>query len=244
MTRIDEIAPDVFRISLFAEQFNLQFNHFLVRDDQPLLFHAGMRGMFQPLADAVGELIDPRRLRWVSWSHFEVDECGGLNRWLSLAPSAQGLCGVVGAMVNMGDYADRPVRAMDAGEVLDTGRHRFTYHATPHLPHGWDAGLLLEQTTRTLFCSDLVHQVGDVEPLTESADVLGRTRDAIVSYQSGPLMDYLPYTPNTARLLGKLADLNPATLAVMHGSSFRGDGGAVLRGLSPILREVFAGETR
>ena len=239
MAHITEIAPDVYRICIYAEAFDLQFSHFLVRDEQPLLYHAGMRQMFEPMREAVSQLIDPSELRWISWSHFEVDECGALNQWLELAPHAQAAVGVVGAMVNAADFAIRPPHALNPGQTLDTGRYRFTYHPTPHLPHGWDAGALFERTQRVLFCSDLLHQVGDVEPVTDSHDVLDRTREAITSYQAGPLMDYMPYTRNTGRLLNNLAALEPETLAIMHGSSFTGDGGRVLRDLDPVLRGVF-----
>jgi flavorubredoxin len=235
---LHEIAPDVFRISVFAPDFDLEFNHFLVRDDDPLLYHAGMRGMFPVVREAVARVLDPSRLRWIGFSHFEVDECGALNDWLGIAPRAQALCGVVGAMVNLGDFADRPPRALDRGETVVTGRHRFRYRPTPHLPHGWDAGMLFEETRGTLFCSDLFHQSGQREPLTEG-DLLDRTRRALEETRKGPLMDYMPYTPYTERLLGELASLRPTTLAVMHGSSFRGDGERALRDLAPLLREIF-----
>lgn len=239
MIQINEISHDVFRLSAYVPEFDLQFNHFLVRDDEPLLYHAGMRRMFPPLIEAVSSLIDPAVLRWISWSHFEVDECGGLNEWLRVAPNAQPACSVVGALVNLSDFSDRPARPLEKGDVISTGRRRFRFHPTPHLPHGWDAGALFEEADKILFCSDLFHQVGNVEPLTESDGVLERTRDAMLSYQAGPLMDYVPYTRQTGRLLNELADLGPGKLAIMHGSSFSGDGAAMLRNLGPIMKEVF-----
>lgn len=242
MASITEIAPDVYRISVYAEPFDLQFNHFLVKDDEPLLHHAGMRGMFPELRDAVATLIDPAKLRWISFSHFEVDECGALNNWLEVAPSAQAACSVVGAMVNLNDFAIRPPRGLEKGEILTTGRHRFRFQSTPHLPHGWDAGMLFEESKKILFCSDLFHQIGQPKPIVESADVLDRSRAAMVDYQGGPLMDYVPYTPNTKRLLHELADLKPETLAIMHGSTYKGNGGALLRDLDPVLKEIFGGD--
>lgn len=239
MANITEIAENVYRISIYAEAFDLQFNHFLVKDDEPLLYHAGMKGMFPDLHDAVAKIINPSDLRWISWSHFEVDECGGLNNWLEVAPSAQAACSVVGALVNMNDFADRPPRGLEKGEVITTGQYRFRFQPTPHLPHGWDAGMLFEETQKILFCSDLFHQVGDVEPLIESDAVLERSKAAMIGYQSGPLMDYLPYTPNTKRLLRELSDLKPETLAIMHGSSFRGNGERLLQELGPVFKEVF-----
>jgi flavorubredoxin len=235
MSTITEIAPDVYRISLYVEQFDLQFNHFLVNDDEPLLYHAGMRRMFPSLLEQVSKLIEPEDLRWISWSHFEVDECGALNEWLRVAPRAEPACSQVGALVNLSDFAERPAKGLQRGEVLATGRYRFRFHPTPHLPHGWDAGVLFEETNGTLFCSDLFHQIGNVEPLTESDVVLERSRAAAIGYQAGPLMDYVPYTPKTKRLLHELADFAPRTLAIMHGSSFRGDGGHMLRQLDSVF---------
>ena len=241
MTTVTEIASNVYRISIYVEQFDLQFNHFLVKDDEPLLYHAGMRGMFPDLHEAVAKLINPSQLRWISWSHFEVDECGGLNHWLDVAPSAQAACSIVGALVNLNDFADRPPRGLEKGEVLTTGQYSFRFHPTPHLPHGWDAGMLFEETQKILFCSDLFHQVGKVEPLIESDAVLERSRAAMISYQGGPLMDYVPYTHNTKLLLNELADLKPETLAIMHGSSFKGNGERLLQELGPVFKEVFGG---
>ena len=244
MATIAEIAPDVFRISVFVSEFNLEFNHFLVRDEDPLLYHAGMRRMFPELHDAVAKLIDPSTLRWISWSHFEVDECGALNQWLDVAPNAEPACSVIGAIVNLNDYSDRPPRGMVKGDVLTTGKHRFRFHPTPHLPHGWDAGALFEETQGILFCSDLFHQVGEREAVTDSEDVLERTREAMKHYQAGPLIEYLPYTPHTRRLLHELASFAPKTLAIMHGSSFTGDGGRMLRELDPIFQCIYGAERR
>ena len=238
MADIDEIAPDIFRLSIHVPQFDLQFNHFLVKDDEPLLFHTGMRGMFPEVRDAVARVIDPASLRWVSWSHFEVDECGALNEWLSAAPRAQAACGEVGAMVNVQDFAVRPPRALKPGEILNTGRHRFHWVPTPHLPHGWDAGVLFDETDRVLLCSDLLHQLGDVEPVT-SVDITDRYRHALATYQQSPvLMDYVPYNDNTRRQLAKLAALQPRTLAAMHGSTFVGDGAAILLASADVIQSV------
>lgn len=234
MPRIDEIAPDLYRVSVYAPEFDLQFNHFLIRDDEPLLFHTGMRGMFPEVRDAVAKLIDPATLRWISWSHFEVDECGALNEWLAIAPRAQALCSQVGAAVT--DFADRPPRGLTKDEVIETGRHAYRFVPTPHLPHGWDAGVLFEEKSRVLLCSDLFHQLGDVEPMT-SGDVLGRWDAAITAYKAHPvLMDYLPLTPATRRRLNELADLRPQVLAAMHGSAFVGDGAAALRSAADMLQ--------
>ncbi len=238
---VAEIAPDVHRISIYAPQFDLEFNHFLVRDDEPLLYHAGMRQMFPALKEAVARLIDPRELRWIGYSHFEVDESGALNEWLHTAPHAQAVSGQIGAMVNLADFADRPARGLEKGEVLETGKYRFRYHPTPHLPHGWDAGVLFEQTQGTLFVSDLFHHNGQREPLT-SEDVVERSREAARAMQASPLMDYVPYTPKTERLLHELATFEPRTLAIMHGSSFSGDGAGALRRMARVYAEIFGVE--
>lgn len=238
--KIDEIAPDVFRLSLYAPDFNLQFNHFLVRDEEPLLYHTGMRRMFPAVRDAVARLLDPASLRWVGFSHFEVDECGALNEWLATAPRAQAVCSVVGCLVNMTDFASRPARGLTGDDVLETGRYRFRFRATPHLPHGWDAGVLFEETRGTLFCSDLFHHDGDVEAVTET-DILGRVVEALRHYQAGPLMDYLPFTSRTQGMLDQLAAWHPRTLATMHGSTFVGDGARALRDLGRVMRDVLGG---
>jgi flavorubredoxin len=242
VTKIDEIAPDLYRISVLHPELNMQFNHFLVKDDEPLLFHTGMRRMFPAVQEAVGRLIDPASLRWIGWSHFEVDECGALNEWLAVAPKAQPLCGQVGAMVNVHDFANRPPVALAPGDVHSTGRHRFRWVPTPHLPHGWDAGMLFEERDRVLFCSDLFHQFGDVEPVTQ-ADVVGRYEQAIANMQAHPvLMDYMPFTPQTRRRLEELARLEPKMLAAMHGSAFQGDCAAALRATGDVMEQLLGAQ--
>jgi flavorubredoxin len=238
MYRINEIAPDVFRISVLMPELQLQFNHFLIRDDEPLLYHAGLKQMFPVLYEAVKTLIDPRLLRWIGFSHFEVDECGALNEWLQVAPRAQAVCSEVGVIVNMNDFALRPAKAMKSGEILETGRRRYRFIRTPHLPHGWDAGVMFEETDKTLLCSDLLHQNGDVAALTDK-DILEAHRSSLLFFESGPLMDYSPYTHKTKAMLYELAALEPKTLATMHGSSFYGDGGRVLRDLDMVMKEVW-----
>lgn len=236
MARIDEIAPDLYRISIYASQFDLQFNHFLIKDDEPLLFHTGMRRMFPEVRDAVARVIDVTALRWISWSHFEVDECGALNNWLAVSPRAQAVCGLLGAAINIEDFADRPPRPLAKDEVIETGRHTYRFVPTPQLPHGWDAGMLFEERSGVLLCSDLLHQLGDVEPVT-SADVLGRWDAAIANYQAHPvLMDYVPLTPKTRQRLDELADLKPQVLAAMHGSAYVGDCEGVLRSAADMLQ--------
>jgi flavorubredoxin len=233
-----EIAPNVFRISIFAPRGNVQFNHFLIKDDEPLLFHTGLRGMHAEIREAVVRLIGLSDLRHISFSHFESDECGSLNEWLAAAPNADVICGQLGARVNVNDFTGRESRALPDGGTFATGKYKFRYCRTPHLPHGWDAGVLFEETQGTLFCSDLFHQIGDVEAIT-TADVVGRSREALEEYQAGILAEYMPYTPLTEQNLKKLADLKPKTLAIMHGSSFVGDCARALDDMNVVLRDVF-----
>jgi len=239
VTTVAEVAPDVFRISTYVPEGDLEFSQFLVRDDEPLLFHTGMKALFPAVREAVASVLDPASIRWISFSHFEADECGALNEWLGVAPAAQPACSMVGAIVSVNDFAIRPARALADGELIETGRYRHRFLQTPHVPHCWEAGLLFEETQRTLFSSDLLHQNGRCSPSTES-NVIERCRATLVEYQRGPLANYLPYTPHTGPTLLRLAALAPRTLATMHGSVFRGDGGRALRDLARVIEEVFA----
>ncbi|MFC6998215.1 oxygen-binding di-iron domain-containing protein [Rufibacter roseus] len=239
MYQIDEISADVYRISVYVPEIQLQFNHFIIKDDEPLLYHAGMKQMFPVLLKAVGSLLDPKQLRWIGFSHFEVDECGALNEWLQIAPNAKAVCSEVGALVNMADFAIRPALAMQSGDVLNTGKRQYRFIRTPHLPHGWDAGVMFEETDKTLLCSDLFHQNGDATALTDK-DILDSHKSALLAYESGPLMDYTPYSHKTKQMLYELADLKPKTLATMHGSSFFGDCSKALQDLDEVMKEVWA----
>src|SRR3712207_1864662 len=174
---------------------------------------------------------------WIGFSHFEGDECGSLNEWLRIAPQAQAVCSIVGAATSVQDFAIRPPRAMQHDEVLATGRYRFRFRQTPHVPHCWDAGLLFEEVERTLLASDLFFHDGDVEPRTTS-DIVGRTQRALAGFTSGPLAVPIPYTQDTERILHGLADLMPRTIATHHGSAFVGDGERALRDLRSEERRV------
>jgi flavorubredoxin len=237
MPQTTEIAPDLFRISVYVPEINLQFNHFLIRDEQAMLFHTGLRVMFPTVLEEVRKVIDPAKLRWIGFSHFESDECGALNHWLEAAPHAEPICSRVGALVSVNDFANRPPRGLTADDILTTGKYCFRFHPTPHVPHGWDAGVLFEETQRTLLCSDLFHQWGERDPLAHSS-IMDSCRDALVQTQASPFADYMPYTHNTGGILEGLASLQPTTLAVMHGSSFEGNCAQALRELSTIMREV------
>ena len=232
-TRVDEIADGIYRINTpidipgVPERFN--FNQYLIVDDQPLLFHTGPRRLFPRVRDAMGAVMPVERLRYVAFSHFEADECGALNEWLAPAPQSSPVCGQIAAMVSANDVADRPPRALADGELLELGRHALRWLDTPHVPHGWDCGLMMEERTRTFLCGDLFTQggAGDVA-LTES-DILGPSE----AFRA-PL-DYFAHAPQSAATLQRLAELQPTTLACMHGSAYRGDGGAMLRELAARL---------
>jgi flavorubredoxin len=198
--------------------------------------------MFAHTLEGVASIVDPAKLRWLGFSHFEPDECGALNDWLKIASSAQAVCSTVGAMVMLNDFAERPARPLADNETLQLGKHRLQFLATPHVPHCWDAGLFFDEAGKTLLCSDLFFQPGDREPLIES-EVVGRARDAIVANLTGPLAKDMPYTPYTESTLHRLAALEPQTLAVMHGSSFHGDGRTALNELAKVVKELL-GEGR
>jgi|SRR5579862_4141660 len=236
-TTVTEIASDIFRISTFAPDFGIQFNQFLLNDDEPFLMHTGFRAMFAATRDGVAEVLDPAQVRWIGFSHFESDECGALNEWLGAAPQAQAVCSFVGATVSVNDFAARPPRSLADNEILHTGRHRLRFLATPHVPHGWDAGLFFVETNGTLLCSDLFFQPGDPEPLRTSG-IVDAAGAAIAAGLSSPLAKDMPYTPYTDATLQRLADVGPRTLAVMHGSSYSGDGARAVRELAAVIRET------
>jgi flavorubredoxin len=228
-TRIDEIAAGLFRFSTFvphiAPPAGFTFNQFLVMGEQPLLFHLGHRKTFPLTAVAVSRVLPLEKLRWLSFGHVEADECGAMNEWLAAAPNAEVVHGMIGARVSIDDMADKPARTVDDDEVLDIGGRLLRFIATPHVPHGWEAGVFFEETTNTLLCGDLFTHSGNGAAVVES-DVVGPAMDAEDLFGASSL------SPVTGATLRKLAALEPATLALMHGSSFRGDGGAALRHLA------------
>ena len=227
--KIDEIGDGIFRLSIYVPEVmppqGFTFNHFLIRADEPMLFHCGKRKMFPVLSEAVAKLMPLDRLRWASFGHFEADECGAMNEWLAAAPHAELVHGMIGCRTSISDMADRAPRVMADGEVLDIGGRRVRYIDTPHVPHGWDAGVIYEETTRTLFCSDLFTHAGNPAPLTESEVVSLAMAGADPTYSTS-------LGPSTAPTIRRLAKLDPTLLAIMHGSSFSGDGAAQLNGLA------------
>lgn len=233
-TRIDEIADKIYRLSTFvsgtAGPDGLTFNQFLIDADEPLLFHCGQRFLFPSVSDAVGRVVAVDRLRWITFSHVESDECGSINDWLAAAPNATAAHGHIGCNIWLKDTAVRAPRALGDGEVLDLGGKKVRRIDTPHLPHCWDAGLVYEETTGTLFCSDLFTHTGDGPALTDG-DIVG---PAIAVERR---LGFTAISPKTAPMVRKLAALSPRNLAVMHGSSFSGDVGSALEGLASFYDE-------
>jgi flavorubredoxin len=241
-SNVTEVAANVYRISTLHPDYQIQFNQYLIKDDEAFLMHTGFKKMFEVTRAAVASVMDPSKIRWFGFSHFESDECGALNEWLRIAPAGQAVCSVVGAMVMVSDFADRPPRPLTDGEVLKIGSHRLRFLATPHVPHCWDAGLFFEESDRTLLCSDLFFHPGDPEPLTES-DVVGRAQASIIEGMTSPLAKDMAYTPYTDQTMARLADLEPQTLALMHGSTFRGDGRTAILDLAGVIKETYGRES-
>lgn len=232
-TRVHEIADGVYRLSTFVQAVTpdgFTFNQFLIDADEPMLFHCGQRGFFPLISEAVSRIMPLERLRWIGFGHVEADECGSMNSWLAAAPNAQVVHGRIACEVSLNDLADRAPRALASGEVLDLGGRRMRWIDTPHVPHSWEAGCFFEETQATLFSGDLLTHGGDGAAVTE-ADIAG----AALAFEAA--MPAMSLHPHTFTLLQGLADLRPATLALMHGSSFRGDGAAPLRALADHCRE-------
>jgi len=226
--RIDEVADRIYRFSTFVPAIGptgFTFNQYLIVDEEPLLFHTGMRHMFPQLTEAITTLTPLESLRWITFGHLEADECGAMNELLDVAPSAEVAHGATGCMVSLNDMASRPPVSLADGEIIELGAHRVRHLDTPHVPHGWEARVLFEETTGTLLCGDLFTQLGDglavttddiVESASQAEDVFGASC----------------LTPTTGSTIRTLAELAPSTLAVMHGSCFSGDGAGALLALA------------
>jgi flavorubredoxin len=227
-TTVDEIAPGIYRLSTFVPEVGpsgMTFNQFLLDDDEPLLFHTGHRSMFTRVRAAIERVLPVDRLRWITFGHVESDECGAMNEFLAVAPRAEVAHGAVGCLVSLNEMSDRLPRPLADGETIDLGRMRVRHLDTPHVPHGWDARVLFEETTRTLLCGDLFTHLGNGPALTEG-DILGP------SDQAEDMFGYSTLSPTTPTAIDRLAKLAPRTLALMHGSSFAGDCEANLSGLA------------
>jgi flavorubredoxin len=227
-TEVVEIADKIYRLSTFVSQVGpngLTFNQFLIDADEPLLFHYGHRAMFPLISQAVKSVIPLEKLRWTTCSHVEADEAGALNEWLAAAPNAQPAHGQVGINIWLTDMANRAPRALKNDELIDLGGKKVRWLDTPHVPHNWDAGLLFEETTGTLFSSDLFTQSGSC-PVTTASDIV----DAAIATEKA--VPFMPPTPQAAPTLRRLAALKPTTIALMHGPAYKGDGAAALEALA------------
>jgi len=231
-TRVDEIASGIYRISIpLAEGIpgGFSFNHFLIAADEPMLFHSGYRQHFPMLKEAIAAVMPPERLRYVGYSHYEPDESGAVDQFLAIATGARPVCSDIGAMISMGGAFNAPSFGLADGQLLDLGSRRMKWIATPHVPHGWDCGILFDESTGTLLCGDLFTQGGSTPPPVTEKDILGP------SELFRKPMDYFAHSTRSSVILEKLAALKPQLLACQHGSSYRGDGAALLRELSRIL---------
>lgn len=230
-TTTTEIADGIHRISTFVPDAGIPFNQYLVVADEPLLFHTGHRRMFPPVSAAVDRIIPRDSLRWITFGHVEADECGSMNNWLDAAPQAQVAHGMTAVMVSLNDLADRPPRALADGEVIDLGGKRVRWIDTPHVPHGWEAGLLYEETTATLFAGDLFTATGERPAVTD--------QDIVEPAIAGEEMFHATaLTPMTAPTIRRLAELDAATLALMHGPAFTGNTHEALTGLASYYESV------
>ncbi|HJQ46144.1 MAG TPA: hypothetical protein VJ870_07460 [Amycolatopsis sp.] len=215
-TDVQEIAEDVYRVSTYVEPANLVFNQYLILAEEPLLWHCGLRQLFPAVAEAVARVMPLQRLRWVSFGHVEADEMGAMNSWLAAAPTAEVVQGTTGVLVSVTDLADRPPRALRSGEVLDLGGRRVHWIDTPHVPHGWDAGLIYEEVTGALFIGDLFTAFGQT-PAGSDADIVGPAVAAEDATRASAI------TPASGSTVRGLATWQPRTLALMHGPAFTGD---------------------
>jgi flavorubredoxin len=242
-TNVDQIADNVYRLSTFIPEIGptgFTFNQFLIDAEEPLLYHTGMRGLFPLVSEAIGQVLPLQRLRWISFAHVEADECGAVNELLATSPQAQVVHGALGCMLSLNDLCDRPPKGLADGEVLELGgaglKHRVLGIPTPHVPHNWESHILFEQESRTLFCGDLVTQLGDGPAVTD-ADLVDA---AIAAEEVFGQTSLGPAIPATYR---RLAELEPRTLAVMHGSSYNGDCSALLHTMADVYEERFGCHT-
>ncbi len=231
-TSVTEIANKIYRISTYVEQADLRFNQYLIDADQPLIFHTGLLRLFPLVSSAVARVIPLQKIRWISFGHYEADECGSMNNWLAASPQAQIAHGEVGCMVSVADMASREPRPLQDGETMDLGGKKVRYFYTPHVPHGWDAGLIFEETTGTLLCGDLFTQSGDSVAITQS-DLIGPAFKTEELYQATVLNSL------TAPTIRRLAEVNPTALALMHGPAFQGNGKQALLDLADGYEKMF-----
>lgn len=230
-TRVDEVSAGIYRICTPSDVIpgGFTFNSYLIDDDEPLLFHAGLRMMFPSTLAAIKTIVPVEKLRWIGGSHFESDEYGALNELLAVAPEASPFGSEVGVLTSLNDFAGKPARALSDGEEFSIGGRRLKWIYTPHVPHGWDCGVLFDMSTKTLLCGDLFTQPGADQPAVTESEILS------ASEAMRDMMDYYAHATSTTPILERLAQLEPDTLACQHGSAYRGDGAALLRELATTI---------
>ncbi|MBW3580079.1 MAG: MBL fold metallo-hydrolase [Actinobacteria bacterium] len=236
-TKLDEIADGIYRLSTFVAEVvppaGFTFNQFLIAADEPLLFHTGPRAMFPLVAEAVARVVPVESVRWITFGHLESDECGSMNMWLAAAPRSEVAHGALGCDVSLNDMCDRPPRPMADGETIDLGGKRVRHFDTPHVPHGWEARVLFEETTGTLLCGDLFSQLGGRDVPLTTGDLVEPAMAAEGMFRASSM------APDTAEVMRRLGELSPTTLAVMHGSSYSGDGHKALYDLAAAYEEQY-----
>jgi flavorubredoxin len=236
-TTIHEIADGVYRLSTLVPEAapgGFTFNQYLIVDEEPLLFHTGARQLFPLVSEAVSKLIDVERLRWISFGHVESDESGAMNHWLAAAPNGEVTFNGLGCMVSLNDLCDRPPVQASTDGALQLGKHAVLTIPTPHVPHGWEAQVLFDETTRTLFCGDLFTQVGNGPAIVHDTDLIQPALDAENMFGATAL------TAGTAPTIRRLAELEPRTLALMHGPAYAGDASRALLDLADAYEARFA----
>jgi flavorubredoxin len=232
-TRVDEIAAGMYRISTPLDVIpgGFTLNSYLIAEDEPLLFHTGYRKLFPTMLEAIRKVMPVEKLRWIGGSHFEGDEFGAMNEFLAVAPVATPFGSDIGVLTSINDFSSRDARGFRDGEEFSIGSRRMKWLYTPHVPHGWDCGILFDQSTKTLLCGDLFTQPGaNLPPVTE-AEVL------TASEAMRGMMDYYAHSTSTSATLERLADLHPSMLACQHGSAYRGDSAALIRELNATLEK-------
>ena len=224
-TRIEEVGDGIYQLMTHIAEMNFAFNQYLIASDEPVLFHTGGRQLFPLVKDAIAKVLPPESLRWISFGHVESDECGSMNDWLGVAPNAQVGASATACMVSLNDLCDRPPAMWMNGADIETGGHTLAYYDTPHVPHGWEAGVLYDRTTKTLFCGDLFTQNGNYAA-TSDADIVEPAAAAEDLYHAWAL------APDSGDRVRALADLDVQALALMHGPVFTGDCKGALFGLA------------
>ncbi len=230
---VDEVGSGIYRISTPLDIIpgGFTFNSYLVVDDEPLLFHTGYRKIFAGTLQAIESVMPAKKLRWIGGSHFEGDEYGALNGLLEVAPEATPFGSEIGVLTSLNDFADRPAKGLGDGEEFSIGGRTMKWIYTPHVPHGWDCGILFDVKTKTLLCGDLFTQPGGNPPPVTETEVL------TASEAMRGMMDYYAHATSTSAILERLAQLNPELLACQHGSAYRGDGAGLLRELSAVIEQ-------